>query len=189
MARLRKRDLEDLLSQAKVDAAAKQYADAEKKLLKCFHNSDKNGNSYTRLAAANQLADLEIEQHNSAKAKLYLREAGAMGEEISRLGNENPASHDIRLLKEAKTAMMRWADSYADVGSFDSAKTLYTEAQAVEQRVGEPTEPGNSAESRLQKLAAIAAGEKQAIEHETGLFAKSDPRYVAREERTADRRK
>lgn len=183
------KELEDLLSQAQVDVAAKQYAEAEKKLLKVFHNSDKNANPYTRLASANQLADLELKQHNIAKGKLYLREAGAMGEAVSRLGSENPGSHDVRLLKEAKTAMMRWADSYADVGSFDSAKTLYTEAKAIEQQVGEPVEPENSADSRLRKLASIAAGEKQAIEQEEGLFAKSDPRYVAREERTADRKK
>lgn len=183
------KELEELLSQARVDAAARQYEDAEKKLIKCFQNSDKNTNLYTRLAAANQLAEVEAQLHNSPKAKLYTREAGTMGEEIARLDTDKPPAHDVRLLKEAKKAMLHWADSYAEIGSYDSARTLYTQAQVIEQRVGETFTEDDSTEARLKKLAMKEHGERQTIEHEEVLFAKNDPRYVAREQRTADRKK
>lgn len=56
------KEMEDLVGQARVDAAAKQFADAEQKLLKCLEYADKDSHLYLRLKALNQLVDLELKR-------------------------------------------------------------------------------------------------------------------------------
>ncbi len=184
---LSQKDMETLLSEAKVEAAARQFGEAEKKLLQCVQHSDKN--SYVKLAALNQLVNVELQLHKDSRAKSLTKEAGADAEAISRALPEHSNSSDERLLQQARIAILRWADSYADVGSFDSARTLYRKAQIIEQRSVAKISPEDSAESRLTKLAEIARGEKTAIEHDDGLSNAKDPRFIARKQRTADRRR
>ena len=180
------KEMEDLLSQARVDTAANQYQDAEKKLAKCLHHADKN--SYIRLAALNRLADVEFARKNDSKATSYVREAGAIGETLARTAADKAENNDTRILSEARKALLRWADDYLEIGHFDSARTLYTKAQILEQRSDETVNPADSADYRLKKLDERVRGETQAIEHDDLLADKTDPRYHARMQRTKERK-
>ncbi len=170
-----------------MEAAAGQLKEAEKKLLECVHHSGKN--SYLRLASLNGLIDVELQLHNDSKAKSLIKEAGADGEAVSSTAVEHANPDNVPLLEEARKAIFRWADSYAEVGSYDSARTLYRKAQIVEQGLGKTVKAEDSAESRLQKLDERIRGEKHALEHDDGLADTNDPGYQARKERTAEKKK
>lgn len=184
---LSQKELEDLLGQARVDAAAKQFADAETKLQKCLQHADKNRQLFITLSALNQLVDVETELHNDGKAKGYIKEAGSTAETLL---NCNPAifsTADLRLSKEAMKAMTRLADDFAELGRYEAARQLYLGAQKLE-RTDLAVPPEDSAEARLQKLDERIKAEKHAIEREDGLSDKTDPKYHARIERTMARR-
>ncbi len=181
------KEMEDLVSQARVDAAAKQYADAEKKLLKCLEYANKDTQLSIRLKVLNQLADLESEQHNSTKAKEYMQTAGNLADEYSRSDPSAFTSAEPRLLKEAIKAMIRRADDFAEFGRYDAARSFYLGAREMH-RADLDLPPEDSPEIRLQKLQDRVRSEKHAIEQEDGLNDSKDPKFAARVGRTAARR-
>lgn len=176
-------ELAALISHAKMEAAAGQPQDAEKKLLDCIHQADKN--SLEKLAALNELIDVEIQLKNDSRAKGLIKEAGVHAEEFCRTDMQNCS--DPRMFAEARRALFRWADAYTEVGSFESARTLYRKAQILEQRMGAALP--QEADLRLRKLDEQITSEKHAIEHEDGLLEKDDPRHISRVKRTAARRR
>lgn len=175
-------DLESLVSQARVEAAAGQNKEAEKKLLECLEHSDKTPLSYARLAALNELVEVETKLQNESKAKVFLKQAGLTAETIA------GQTVDSRTAEAARNAIFRYADRYAEEGYYDSASTLYRKALVLEQRSQLPTEGELSAAIRLQKLAEKVRMEKHAIERESGKFSNSDPRAIARAGRLAERK-
>lgn len=181
------KEMEDLVGQARVDAAAKQYADAEQKLLKCLEYADKDSHLYLRLKALNQLVDLELDQVNTTKAKEYMQAAGNLADEYSRSAPSAFTAADPQLLKEAIKAMVRRADDFAEFGRYDAAKSFYLSASALH-RADLNLLPEDSPEIRLQKLQDRVRNEKHAIEQEDGLNDSRDPKFAARVERTEARR-
>lgn len=180
-------NLEDLLTQARVDAAAKQYDEAKKKLHNCLQHAHKEQHLFVTLSALNQLVDIETEQHKYVKAKAHMLEAGEIAEAYSKTGEKSLNSAEPRLLKEAIRAMNRLADNYAEFGRYDAARSLYLGTKAM-QRADIGIEQEDSAENRLQKLETRISSEKQAIEHEDGLSDVNDPKYHARIERIKAKR-
>lgn len=178
-----KSELESLMSQAKLDVATGNYKDAEKKLLDCIRQAEKD--SYVKLAALNYLVDVEVQLKNDSRAKSLTREACYQAEEFCRTGMQN--SNDLRMYEHARRALFRWADAFMEVGTFDPARTLYSKALILEQKMGSAMEP--QADERLRKLDEQVSSETRAIEHEDGLLEKNDPRFIARAERTAARKK
>lgn len=180
-------NLEDLLNQARVDAAAKQYEDAEKKLQKCLQQADKKKQLFLTLRALNQLVDLENEQHKDVKAKAYMKEAGEIAEAYAKADQTVLSKAEPPLLREAIKAMNRLADDHAEFGRYDTARSLYLGAKAM-QRADLGIEQEDWPEYRLQKLENRVKTESHAIEHEDGLSDVKDPRYHARIERTKAKR-
>ena len=125
-------NLEDLLTQARVDAAAKQYDEAEKKLHNCLQHAHKEQHLFVTLSALNQLVDIETEQHKYVKAKAHMLEAGEIAEAYSKTGEKSLNSAEPRLLKEAIRAMNRLADNYAEFGRYDAARSLYLGTKAMQ---------------------------------------------------------
>lgn len=178
-----KSSLDSQLAQARVEAAAGQYRDAEKKLLDCIHHADSG--SRVKLAALNELVDVQLQLKNESKAKVLTKEAAAEAEEFCRTGMST--SSDVKQFQEARKALFRSADAYTEMGGYDAARTMYRKAQILEQRMPAAMPP--EADARLSKLDQQVTGEKHALEHEQGLLDEKDPRHIARQERTAARKK
>ena len=181
--------LEDLLTEARVDAATKQYWQAEQKLRQCLDHADKQTHQkWIALSALNQLTDLEKQRHNDARAKAYMNEASRIAETVCNSNQAKLLQAEPRLLKEAIKALLIAGDEFSEMGRYDAAKRLYCEAKKLE-RADLGIRPEDCAQSRLQRLDQHIDRERHAIEREDGLKDDSDPKYLARLKRTEARRK
>ena len=146
------KNLEALLAEARVDAAANQYSQAEQKLRRCLDHVDKKmPQEWIALSALNQLTDLEKQRHNDARAKTYMNEASRIAETVCNSNQAKLLQAEPRLLKEAIKALLISGDEFSQMGRYDAAKRLYCEAKNLE-RADLGIRPEDCAQSRLQRL-------------------------------------